>query len=324
MPRYDAYTAQTPSVSPTKGWFISALAGSLVVHLGLFLWYYEKRIENFGPTDQPMVKHETLQRVKIYEEKNKKPDGLKATLPEVKKQAKKDLTLPAELPRPDEISVAPQHKSVDTDKLFANEKPSIEMAKLETTLKTNPDEQLPKLPDDMFTDRTGPKVIARKASDYGADGDGYSKALQVAGQGVDQILDGLAAGKGNARRLSLPGNLTFAYDSSDLSAEGHAEMEKIAEAFRKFLGADLKKATFIIEGHTDPTGTAEYNQKLSELRAESVREWFIAKLSLPPENVQTKGYGSTRPAEGVPLEGTIEQLQGHRRTEIIVRRARPQ
>ncbi len=322
MPRYDAYTAQTPNVSPTKGWFISALTGSLVVHLGLFLWFYEKQIENFGPTEQPVVKQETLQRVKIYEEKIKKPDELKATLPETKKSPKKDLTLPTELPRPDEISVAPQHKSVDTDKLFANEKPPIEMTKLDTQLKTNPDELLPKLPDDMFTERTGPKVTARKATDYGPDGDGYSKALHIAGQDAEQILNGLSAGTGNARRLSLPGNLTFAYDSFELSAEGQAEMAKIAEAFRKFLGADLKKATFIIEGHTDPTGTAEYNQKLSEQRAASVRDWFITHLGLPPENVQTKGYGSTHPAEGVPLDGTVEQLQGHRRTEIIVRRAK--
>lgn len=323
MPRYDAYTAQTPSVSPTKGWFISALTGSLVVHLGLFLWFYEKQIENFGPTDQPVVKHETLQRVKIYEDNQKKTDDLKVALPETKKSPKKDLTLPKELPRPDEISVTPQHKSVDTDKLFANEKTPIEMAKLDTTLKTNPDEMLPKLPNDMFADRTGPKVTARKATDFGPDGDGYSKALQVAGQGVDQILSGLSAGTGNARRLSLPGNLTFAHDSYELSTDGQAEMAKIAEVFRKFLGADLKKATFIIEGHTDPTGTVEYNQKLSEQRAASVRDWFIANLSLPPDNVQTKGYGATRPAEGVPMEGTVEQLQGHRRTEIIVRRVKP-
>ena len=323
MPRYDAYTAQTPNTSPTKGWFISALTGSLVVHLGLFLWFHEKQIENFGPTDRPVVRQETLQRVKIYEEK--KPEELKAVLPETKTAPKKELTLPKELPKPDEISVAPQHKPVDANKLFADEKPPVEMVKLDSILKTNPDELLPKLPDDMFNDtRAGAHVVARKATDYGPDGDGYSKALQVAGQGVDQILSGLTAGTGNARRLSLPGNLTFGYDSSDLNADGQAEMQKLAEAFRKFLGADLKMATFIIEGHTDPTGTAEYNQKLSERRAESVREWFLANLGLPPGNVQTKGYGSTHPAEGVPLEGTVEQLQGHRRTEIIVRRAKHQ
>ena len=100
-------------------------------------------------------------------------------------------------------------------------------------------------------------------------------------------------------------------------------MEKIAEAFRKFLGDELNKATFIIEGHTDPTGTPEYNQRLSERRAESVRTWFLAQLGLDPAKVQTIGYGATRPAEGVPLEGTPEEMQGHRRTEIIVRRAKP-
>jgi outer membrane protein OmpA-like peptidoglycan-associated protein len=137
---------------------------------------------------------------------------------------------------------------------------------------------------------------------------------------VEGILTGLTSGTGPSRRLSIPGNLTFGYDSADVSSDGRGELEKIAEAFRKFLGDDLGKATFIIEGHTDPTGTPEYNQRLSERRAEAVRAWFVAHLNLDPLKVQTVGYGATKPAEGVPLDGTVEELQGHRRTEIIVRR----
>jgi hypothetical protein len=38
--------------------------------------------------------------------------------------------------------------------------------------------------------------------------------------------------------------------------------------------------------------------------------------------MKTVGYGSTRPAEGVPLDGTIEEMQGHRRTEIVIRRTK--
>jgi len=41
---------------------------------------------------------------------------------------------------------------------------------------------------------------------------------------------------------------------------------------------------------------------------------------LNPDNVKTVGFGATHPAEGVPLDGTIEELQGHRRTEIVIRR----
>ena len=323
MSRYDAYTAQQEPPSMTRGWFITALTGSLVVHAGLAIAFNFKTLENFGPTDLPPAKLEsTMHRVRIIDEKPKKPDEFKAVLPDAKKpQQKAELTLPKELPRPDEISVSPKHKEMDTSKMFAGEKPVIEMAKLNTTTRTNPDDLAPKLDESFFnTARLGPKVVARKASDPGPDGDGTARAIQVAGQDVEGILTGLAQGTGAIRRLSLPGNLTFGYDNSEVSGDGRKELEKIAEAFRKFLGPDLEKSVFVIEGHTDPTGTPEYNQRLSERRAESVKAWFVVNMDLSPEKVSTVGYGATHPAEGVPLSGTIEELQGHRRTEIIVRR----
>ncbi len=325
MPRYDAYAPQSPTLSPQKGWVISALTGSLVVHAGLVLWFHFQQIENFGVSDVPAPRTEVLQRVKIYEDKSPKPEELKMVVPDQPKVTKKDLTLPAELPKPDEISVAPKHKQLDTTQLFASEKPAVEMAKLVPAPRMNQDDLLPKLPDDMFNvNRAGPKISARPASSAAAEGEGTAKAIQVAGQNVEGILGGLTAGTGPSRRLSLPGNLTFAHDSADVSSDGRLELEKIAEAFRKFLAEDLHKATFIIEGHTDPTGTAEYNQRLSERRAESVRGWFVTHLQLDPNKVQTVGYGATRPAEGVPLEGSVEEMQGHRRTEIIVRRPKTQ
>ena len=319
MPRYDAYAPQSPSLSPQKGWVISALTGSLVVHAGLVLWFHFQELKNFGVADLTPPREETLQRVKIYEE-TKKPEELKMVIPEKKTETKKELTLPQELPKPDEISVSPKHKQIDTTQLFANEKPAVEVAKLDSAPRMNPDDLLPKLPDDMFNvKRAGPKVIAQPLKP-GAEGDGSAKAIQVGGQDVERILDNLTAGTGTTRRLSLPGNLTFAHDSADVSPDGRGELQKIAEAFQKFLGDELYKATFIIEGHTDPTGTVEYNQRLSERRAEAVRAWFIAHLNLDSSKVQTVGYGATRPTEGVPLDGTLEQMQGHRRTEIIVRR----
>ena len=81
MARYDAYAPQTPSLSPEKGWAISALTGSLVVHAGLFLWFHFQKLENFSTSDMPRAKAETLQRVKIVEQP-KMPDEVKAVLPE--------------------------------------------------------------------------------------------------------------------------------------------------------------------------------------------------------------------------------------------------
>jgi len=324
MPRYDAYSAQQQPPSVTKGWFITALTGSLVVHSGLVIFFHFKTLENFGPMDLPAVKVEsTMHRVKIIDEKPKKPEELRAVLPEKKAPEKKELTLPAELPTPEEISVSPKHKQIDASQLFTQEKPVVEMAKLNTTPKTNPDDLLPKLDESFFnSSRLGPKVAARQSTSPGPDGDGTARAIQVAGQNVEGILSGLTKGTGGSRRLSLPGNLTFGYDFADVSNEGRQELEKIAEALRKYLGNELPKADFTIEGHTDPTGTVDYNLRLSERRAEAVKAWFVVNMNLNPDKLMTVGFGATRPAEGVPLEGGIEELQGHRRTEIVIRRAK--
>src|SRR5688500_19905362 len=99
MPRYDAYAPQSPTLSPKKGWVVSALTGSLVVHAGLFLWFHFQELENFGVVEIPASREENLQRVKIYEEA--KPEELKMVLPEAKVTTKKELTLPKELPKPD-------------------------------------------------------------------------------------------------------------------------------------------------------------------------------------------------------------------------------
>lgn len=324
MPRYDAYTAQQQPPSLTKGWFITALTGSLVVHSGLAIFFHFKTLENFGPLELPPAKAEsTLHRVKIIDDKPKKPEELKAVLPEKKPPTKSELTLPAELPAPEEISVSSKHKQIDASQLFTQEKPVVEMAKLNTTPKINPDDLLPKLDESFFnSNRLGPKVAARPSTSPGPDGDGTARAIQVAGQDVEGILTGLTKGTGGTKRLSLPGNLTFGYDDADVSNDGRQELEKIAEALRKYLGSELTKADFTIEGHTDPTGTSDYNQRLSERRAEAVKAWFVANMSLNPDKLKTVGYGATRPAEGVPLEGSIEELQGHRRTEIVIRRAK--
>jgi len=159
MPRYDAYTAQQEPPSPTQGWFITALTGSLVVHAGLAIFFNFKTLDNFVVSDLPPVKHEAaLHRVRIIDEKPKKQEDLKTVLQESKTPEKKDLTLPQELPAPDEISVSPQHKEIDTSKLLPEEKPAVELAKLNTAPRTNPDELLPKLDESFFnSDRTGPK-----------------------------------------------------------------------------------------------------------------------------------------------------------------------
>jgi outer membrane protein OmpA-like peptidoglycan-associated protein len=70
----------------------------------------------------------------------------------------------------------------------------------------------------------------------------------------------------------------------------------------------------LIEGHTDSTGTPEYNLQLSLLRAEAVQR-FLVWNSLPTDRVTAVGYGDTRP-EG-PNDSATGRQQ-NRRVEVVI------
>jgi outer membrane protein OmpA-like peptidoglycan-associated protein len=70
----------------------------------------------------------------------------------------------------------------------------------------------------------------------------------------------------------------------------------------------------IIEGHADVRGTVEYNQWLSQKRADRVREYLIG-LGMPPERVQAIGYGKSRPRDPGDSETAHQR---NRRVEFVV------
>ena len=69
-----------------------------------------------------------------------------------------------------------------------------------------------------------------------------------------------------------------------------------------------------IEGHTDSVGSDDYNQRLSERRAESVRAYMVQQR-VAPSVVGTAGFGESRP---VATNGTASGRQQNRRVELVV------
>ncbi len=67
-----------------------------------------------------------------------------------------------------------------------------------------------------------------------------------------------------------------------------------------------------VQGHTDSTAAAEYNQKLSEARARAVRDYFI-KQGIAPGRIRAVGFGETRP---IASNDTLEGRAFNRRAEI--------
>lgn len=101
--------------------------------------------------------------------------------------------------------------------------------------------------------------------------------------------------------------VTFPYDSHELSGEARSILDNIASILDHY--PDLK---FEIAGYTDAQGDAAYNQWLSKLRAQAVREYLIEK-GLPENNLTAHGYGAEHP---IATNDTRDGLRVNRRVEL--------
>lgn len=99
-------------------------------------------------------------------------------------------------------------------------------------------------------------------------------------------------------RVSLDSNILFATDSSDLSKEGKSSLDDFIDVYTSVVLNDKNKdlvANIMVEGHTDTQGDHEYNQKLSEKRAESVAKYCIDKEASLKSIIKSKGYSYDHP-----------------------------
>ena len=88
--------------------------------------------------------------------------------------------------------------------------------------------------------------------------------------------------------LSVNLYVNFAYDSAELTSDARITLDRLGTALRD---PRLSEFSFVIAGHTDAKGSVEYNQKLSERRAEAVRNYLIAQSGINAERLSAKGYG---------------------------------
>lgn len=91
------------------------------------------------------------------------------------------------------------------------------------------------------------------------------------------------------RRIDLD-TVTFATGSAEVPMSQARTLRTVAEAMQKVLDKDPGE-TFLIEGHTDAVGSDKSNLVLSDERAESVASLLTEVYGIPPENLQTQGYG---------------------------------
>jgi len=114
---------------------------------------------------------------------------------------------------------------------------------------------------------------------------------------------------GDNYELGLSDRVLFDVDKSDLVPDAAAKVDKLAEVLKS---VDIHGAG--VEGHTDSTGSDEYNQQLSERRALSVKAEFV-RAGMIEANVRAIGKGETQP---VASNDTPEGRQQNRRVVIVV------
>lgn len=106
-------------------------------------------------------------------------------------------------------------------------------------------------------------------------------------------------------------SVKFASDSAKINSDYNGDIEKVADFMKKSEGS-----TVFIEGHTDSTGSDDYNQELSQRRAEAVAGTLIYQYGIEESRVNAIGYGESRPvADNKTADGRAE----NRRVAAIVK-----
>ena len=109
--------------------------------------------------------------------------------------------------------------------------------------------------------------------------------------------------------LNMPGNITFATNSSDLNANFYDVLNSVSMVL-----AEFDKTVIEIAGHTDSTGETAYNQALSERRASAVAS-YLGTRNVRTDRIITVGAGETHP---IATNDTDAGRQANRRVELTL------
>jgi outer membrane protein OmpA-like peptidoglycan-associated protein len=125
--------------------------------------------------------------------------------------------------------------------------------------------------------------------------------LQGTGVSVTRMGDNIT--------LNMPGNITFKTDSSDLNSSFFSVLDSVSLVLKEY-----EKTIVEVAGHTDSTGTDQYNQALSERRAQTVATYLAGKGVMQQRMIPV-GAGEGRP---VATNDTADGRQLNRRVELTL------
>jgi outer membrane protein OmpA-like peptidoglycan-associated protein len=117
-------------------------------------------------------------------------------------------------------------------------------------------------------------------------------------------------------RVELPGDVLFDFDKTNLKPAAEETLKKLATIIRS-----KSKGSVLINGYTDSKGNDPYNQKLSEGRANSVKQWLTTQGGISTVTLQTRGFGKANPVAPNTRPDGSDNPDGrakNRRVEVII------
>ncbi|MBN1154720.1 OmpA family protein [candidate division KSB1 bacterium] len=123
----------------------------------------------------------------------------------------------------------------------------------------------------------------------------------IAGAKIERIGEGI--------KITFDSGLLFEVNKATLNAESRTNLTNLAEILQKYDDTNI-----LLEGHTDATGSEEYNLELSKQRAQAVSN-FLASLQVDPTRFTIMGYGESQP---IADNETVEGKAQNRRVEVAI------
>ncbi|MGZ3919143.1 MAG: OmpA family protein [Bacteroidia bacterium] len=144
----------------------------------------------------------------------------------------------------------------------------------------------------------------------GAAGGAIGHYMDKQAEEIQKDIEGAKVERvGEGIKITFDTGILYDVNSASLKPEASENVAKLATILNKYPDTEI-----LIEGHTDNTGSDEFNQQLSEKRAESVSK-YLKEKSIKGGRITTKGYGEKQP---IDTNETPEGRSQNRRVDIAI------